>query len=374
MIAAVLLVTLGAMGAEAADQDPPGGTAGLIDPIGASLVVEYLDGDHVVHRVASGDHGEEHDDDNIAGKGTDEGNGPVVHDGFTTYADAVGIAGYEILLVSSSGIEHVRAAMSRAASDAVIAGAPALHVAPGTIAQGSRPDRGQIHVTVTSSSPCGGSWLGCGGPIIEDGVVVAGEIWINPRLLERDDSQIDNASRHELGHALGLGHYNWLHEDRTQTMHGSSFDALRYESGDQAGFRFISGDDGSAPDSAPAAPTASATAPDTPRAENPAGATDVVGSGPFGLVVRGWASDPDVSSPVSVLVTVDGAPFEALADRRRHDGSTNGFEVVAYAVEPGTHEVCVVVRNAGPGADTHLGCQEVEVSDRSVGRVGIQTF
>lgn len=341
--------------------------------IDETLSVLYRDGDHVVFGASTpADHGDVGDEP-VDAKGSGTGNGPVVHDGFTTYGDAMALRGYEIVLVSSSGIEQMRPYLADAASVAMAGGAPPLRVAPGTIPPGSRPGKGEIHVTVSSSSPCTGAWLGCAGPIIDDGVVTAGQIWINPRLITRNASKIGNTTRHELGHTLGLGHYDAPFEGRTQTMHSSSFDASTYEAGDRAGFRFVTGNDGPDPGPPPAPAAAHArTPPPQPRSGDPAGAVEQAEAGPFGVVIRGWAIDPDSTVPVSVLVTIDGAPVEALADRERSDGSTNGFEV-EYPAATGAHEVCVLLRNTGSGIDTPLGCRILAVSEQSIGRVGLQT-
>lgn len=357
--------------ADATGPDVTGPVGGLVSDL-TSLV--FVDGDHVVFDA----------------KGTGAGgSGVVERDGFATYGDARVLESYRILLVASDGIDHFRPFVETAAAAAVAAGAPTLTVADGVVPFGTEPRRGEIHVTVSGAAPCPGSWLGCGGPIIDDDRVEAGRMWLHPRLAGRAPEDIDNTVRHELGHTLGLGHYANEHGGRVQTMHPTRFDARSYESGDRSGFAFVMGrpvlvatpaptpasPPPPAPESSGQAPAEEAPAPPpAPRSVDPLGALESVGSTPLGLVVRGWASDPDGTTPVRVLVTVDGAPFEVVAHRARPDGGpVDGFDL-SVSEPPGSYEVCVTLRNQALGADTALGCQQVGVSDRSIGSVGLQTL
>lgn len=89
-----------------------------------------------------------------------------------------------------------------------------------------------------------------------------------------------------------------------------------------------------------------------------------------GIQVRGWAIDPDVPTPIAVVVSVDGVDVKALtAGLRRDDvgrayplyGSLHGYDVVVPA-GPGTHMVCTRGRDtAGVVPDSTLGCRSVVV-------------
>ena len=96
-------------------------------------------------------------------------------------------------------------------------------------------------------------------------------------------------------------------------------------------------------------------------------------AGPFGIVVRGWASDADTRGPITVTVTVDGRPADVLADQAGPGGRTGAFRT-ARLTGPGNHEVCAVARDVGGGADVPLGCRSVTVEAATVGRLGLQTF
>ncbi len=309
-----------------------------------------------------------------AATGAPTGNGTVLHDGFATYADATSLGRYEIHLVDSPGIEAYRALVERAARAASDAGGPALTVVAGRFRAQAEPPPGVIDVVVAESAPCAGAWLGCGGPTIDHGVVVAGQMWFNPRLAGRAPSEIDNTVRHELGHALGLAHFPWLFDGRVQTMHPTRFDADRYETGDQSGLRFLTGAAAGA-GAAPAPPAA----PDDPISPSPAPAPlDPVGAivdavaNPFGLVINGWATDPASTAPAPVVVSVDGATDDLVADRATDAHGPHGFALV-WLVPPGSHEVCVQVRTVAGDREISLGCRRVEVSPESISRVGLQT-
>lgn len=100
----------------------------------------------------------------------------------------------------------------------------------------------------------------------------------------------------------------------------------------------------------------------------PFGALDSAAPAPGMITVDGWAIDPDTASPVDVHVYVDGRGFAIRADRSRADvgsafppyGSVHGY-ASSFAAEPGPHRVCAYAINAGPGANTFLGCRTIEV-------------
>jgi peptidoglycan hydrolase-like protein with peptidoglycan-binding domain len=104
---------------------------------------------------------------------------------------------------------------------------------------------------------------------------------------------------------------------------------------------------------------------------SPVGVLDPLRRDARGVVVTGWALDPDVEDPVAVAVSVDGAPNRTLlATRTRTElvasypaqGSTHGFGFV-LDLPAGSHSVCVSVPNAAEtaGTDRVLPCRSVNV-------------
>jgi hypothetical protein len=101
---------------------------------------------------------------------------------------------------------------------------------------------------------------------------------------------------------------------------------------------------------------------------DPFGYLDEVTSGLFSVRVRGWAIDPDTSSPITVHVYRDGAFLTAwTANASRTDvgaaypgyGDLHGFDgVVPYPATNGTHTICVYGINTSTGTtNTQLGCK-----------------
>jgi hypothetical protein len=101
---------------------------------------------------------------------------------------------------------------------------------------------------------------------------------------------------------------------------------------------------------------------------NPFGNFEAAVTGFGGVVVRGWAIDPDTAGPIPVHVFIDGRKAsEGLADVSRPDvaaahplyGADHGFDFWT-GIGPGRHEVCVFAINQGPGNDNPmLGCRVV---------------
>lgn len=108
----------------------------------------------------------------------------------------------------------------------------------------------------------------------------------------------------------------------------------------------------------------------------PFGALDEVTRTPAGLVVRGWAADPDSPGPVQVHVYVDVTGVAVVpASGSRPDvgavrpdaGPSRGFQVT-LPVYTGRHTVCAYAVNLGAGSgNTTLGCREVTLSSDPVG-------
>jgi hypothetical protein len=103
---------------------------------------------------------------------------------------------------------------------------------------------------------------------------------------------------------------------------------------------------------------------------NPVGGVDAFVEAVGGVKVRGWAFDPDVATPITVRVYVDGAFRQSLpAGSPRPDvassvpgaGPDTGFTGDKIMTPPGSHQVCVYGINAGIGTSSTLGCATVTV-------------
>lgn len=103
--------------------------------------------------------------------------------------------------------------------------------------------------------------------------------------------------------------------------------------------------------------------------QTPIGSLDLVRGGPSGIVVGGWAFDPDTSTPVDVHVYVDGRATVLRADGYRPDvgaayrrGDRHGFNGSVAAAD-GTHQVCLYLINQPSGTNPLLGCRTVVVAN-----------
>src|SRR5450631_1529190 len=111
--------------------------------------------------------------------------------------------------------------------------------------------------------------------------------------------------------------------------------------------------------------------PTTQRA--PIGNLDAATSTSPGVIsVRGWALDPDTTSPISVHVYVDGrATLSLAASGSRPDvgrvlgkGDNHGFTAAVKATY-GTHQICVYAINTPAGTNPRIGCRNVVVSNQA---------
>ena len=102
-------------------------------------------------------------------------------------------------------------------------------------------------------------------------------------------------------------------------------------------------------------------------AVNPIGHLDAAQQKFAGVVVAGWAYDPDSAAPVAVSITDAGRVIAATTTRvTRADvalvhpgaGTMRGFIVTAPIRTAGMHPVCAIARNIGAGTKptTSLGC------------------
>ncbi|MGU3410058.1 glycoside hydrolase family 6 protein [Microbacterium sp. M1A1_1b] len=100
-------------------------------------------------------------------------------------------------------------------------------------------------------------------------------------------------------------------------------------------------------------------------------AFDRAGVARSGMTVSGWSIDEDEpASAVTVAVTVDGRSVATLtADAQRPDlvglptgaGTAHGWSATVPG-GAGTHRVCAVARNLGPGSDSPETCRTVSVT------------
>lgn len=111
---------------------------------------------------------------------------------------------------------------------------------------------------------------------------------------------------------------------------------------------------------------------------DPQGALEVTSSpAPERLRVAGWALDPDVGAgaiDVHVYVGPAGYDLGPVSDGRPDlavlgHGTAHGFDRT-LVVAPGTHQVCAIAINQGPGGNVVLGCRSVTVAARPVHPVG----
>jgi hypothetical protein len=164
-------------------------------------------------------------------------------EGFRSWGVMAGNRGsYTIRLVTSPGVEALRPLATTVAGElTAITGSP-VSVAGGQVASidGPLPD-GEIRIVVSASTPCGGSVIGCGEVQTTGGVGVRGRVWITPSGMALTDARRTSLLRHEIGHTLGLEHYQPLFGGVAQVMASGLPENLPqpYGTGDRNGLRFL---------------------------------------------------------------------------------------------------------------------------------------
>ncbi|MEV7972892.1 DUF4214 domain-containing protein [Cellulomonas sp. NPDC089187] len=154
---------------------------------------------------------------------------------------------FTVQLVSSSRVDSLRAALQASANDINANGGASLSVSTTTVSTWpARPAAGTIYLRVDGRDSCGaaapGTWAGCATTWIgrDDsglGVVQAGQIWIASVAVDYTQAQQQHVLTHELGHTLGLAHYEPAFNGEYQVMHPSKYDATTLRSGDINGLR-----------------------------------------------------------------------------------------------------------------------------------------
>lgn len=107
----------------------------------------------------------------------------------------------------------------------------------------------------------------------------------------------------------------------------------------------------------------------------PMGSLDTVVRVPGGVRVGGWAFDPENVDPILVHIYVDAVGTATRAEARREDvgnafagyGNNHGFDQVVETPAEGATRICAWGINAGPGAQTLLGCRVVNIGHSPIG-------
>ena len=107
-----------------------------------------------------------------------------------------------------------------------------------------------------------------------------------------------------------------------------------------------------------------------PNQGSPFGQFDSADTGPSKITATGWVIDPDTIAPILVQMYIDGlANSVGWADQYRQDvgsvyaaaGPNHGYSLTMQTT-PGTHRVCLIAINSGPGSSRGISCRVVNVA------------
>jgi hypothetical protein len=178
----------------------------------------------------------------------------------------------------------------------------------------------------------------------------AGEVTFCPPVWARDQNYLVAVALHEMGHAVGLGHFADRYQGAVQVMNPIVPDLQTYQAGDVNGLRYL------------AAETA------TLRAESVVtGAVDSWTVTRAGLAVTGWAIVGRTNQFAYVDVTRDGervyrittnAPRPDITARYHAGWPSPGFSGSEVSMADGAHEYCVIA-SASSSAPVTLGCRRL---------------
>jgi hypothetical protein len=178
----------------------------------------------------------------------------------------------------------------------------------------------------------------------------AGDVTFCPSVWSGDHNYLVAVALHEMGHAVGLGHFPDRYQGRTQVMNPIVPDVQTYQAGDVNGLRYL------------VAETA------VLRAQSiVSGSVESWEVRQGGLAVTGWAIVGRTSQFADIVVTRDGRSVYRITtntprpDIVQHYGSgwpNPGFTGARVPMADGTHRYCVVA-SAVSSAQVTLGCRSL---------------
>lgn len=304
--------------------------------------------------------------------------GPGPHAGFSTYAAAPRFAGSDAIATVPTGmsvrvdphathvariataVEYAVGQLRRygigvryggvAPAAATVAGASAF----ATITVGEARDPADPACHRGRYADAGAVTEGVADPSMQDVGVLdrinSATLTFCPPVWGRGDGYVTAVALHELGHAVGLGHYAGSFAGRVQVMNPIVPDVRTYQPGDINGLRYL------------AEQTRLLAA-----HSHLSGAIEHWTVDRHGLAVSGWARVGSTAQYASVTVTRDGQAVYRIATATpradvlaRHPGAwaLPGFTGAAVPMAGGRHEYCVRISDPGRlGAARTLGCR-----------------